>query len=88
MRRRSYGGFGINRWVVKTEHILGFAIFLIVFSSLFLFLGAMIQAGYGATVVAMANGLLIFLGATPWYIWLIVDIVAVAFLALAGGRGE
>ena len=89
MRRSNYGGgFGVNRWVVKTEHILGFAILLIVVSSLFLFLSAMIQAGYGDTVQAMTYSFLKFLAATPWYIWLIVDGVAIAFFVLANGRGE
>jgi hypothetical protein len=89
MRRRSYGGgFGVNRWVVKTEHILGFAILLIGVSSLLLFLSAMIQAGYGDTVQAMTHSFLVFLAATPWYIWLIIDAVAVAFLVLASGKGE
>jgi hypothetical protein len=89
MRRRSYsGGFGVNRWVVKTEHILGFAILLIAVSSLLLFLSAMIQAGYGDTVQEMTYSFLKFLAATPWYIWLIIDGVAVAFFVLASGKGE
>jgi hypothetical protein len=89
MRRRNYGvGFGVNRWVVKTEHILGFAILLIGVSSLLLFLSVMIQAGYGDTVQAMTYKFLQFLAATPWYIWLIIDGVAIAFFVLANGRGE
>ena len=89
MRRRNYsGGFGVNRWVIKTEHILGFAILLIGISSLFLFLAVMIQAGYGDTVQTMMYSFLQFLAATPWYIWLIVDGVAVAFFILANGKGE
>ena len=89
MRRRNYsGGFGVNRWVIKTEHILGFAILLIVISSLFLFLAAMIQAGYGDQVQAMTYSFLQFLAATPWYIWLIIDGVAIAFFVLASGKGE
>lgn len=88
MRRRIYRGFSVNRWVVKTEHILGFAILLILVSSLLLLLSATIQAGYGDTVVAWMMSFLKFLAATPWYIWLIIDVVAIAFLSLAGGRGE
>jgi hypothetical protein len=88
MRRRSYGGFSINRWVIKTEHILGFAILLIIVSSLFLLLGGLIQAGRSDMVNAMLVNFLTFLGYTPWYVWLIVDVVAIAFLSLAGGKGE
>lgn len=88
MRRRSYGGFGVNRWVVKTEHILGFAILLIGISSLLLFLSALIQAGRSDMVNVMIVNFMTFLGYTPWFVWLIIDLVAIAFLALAGGKGE
>ena len=88
MSRRSYGGFGVNRWVVKTEHILGFAIILIGISSLLLFLSALIQAGHSDTVNAMIVSFMTFLGYTPWFVWLIVDVVAIAFLFIAGGKGE
>ena len=88
MRRRSYGGFGVNRWVVKTEHILGFAILLIGVSSLLLFLSALIQAGRSDMVNVMIVNFMTFLGYTPWFVWLIIDLVAIAFLALAGGKGE
>lgn len=87
-RRRSGSGAGVSRWIVKTEHILGFAIFLIFVSSVLLFFGAMIQAGYSDTVNVMIVQFMTFLGYTPWYVWLIVDVVALAFLYLASGKGE
>jgi len=87
-RRRSGGGSGGSRWIVKTEHILGFALFLIFISSVLLFFGGMIQAGYSDTVNTMIVQFMTFLGYTPWYVWLIVDLVAVAFLYLASGKGE
>ena len=88
MRRRSYGGFGVNRWVVKTEHILGFAILLIGVSSLLLLFSALIQAGRSDVVNVWIVNFMTFLGYTPWFVWLIIDVVAIAFLALAGGKGK
>ena len=85
-RRRS--GTGINRWVVKSEHVLAFAIFLVAVSTLLLIIASTIQAGRSDLVNAVMISFLTFLGATPWYIWLIIDIVGVVFLVMAGGRGE
>ena len=87
-RRRSGSGYGVSRWVVKTEHILGFALFLIFVSSVLLFFGAIIQAGHSDWVNAMIVQFMTFLGYTPWYVWLIVDLVAIGFFYLASGRGE
>ncbi len=87
-RRRSGGGYGASRWIVKTEHILGFALFLIFVSTIMLLFASMIQAGHSDWVNAMIVQFMTFLGYTPWFVWLIVDIVAIAFFYLASGKGE
>ena len=87
-RRSSGGGYGASRWIVKTEHILGFAIFLIFVSSLMLFFGALIQAGHSDWVNNMIVQFMTFLGYMPWFVWLIVDVVAIAFFYMASGKGE
>ncbi len=88
MRWRNSGGFGVTRWVVKVEHALTLALLALIFGSINLFFGSLIQAGYSNVATAFMTAYFRFCAATPFYVWILVILFGIAIFLTVGGKNE
>ncbi len=81
-------GFGVTRWVVKVEHALFLADFMILIGALIAFFGGLIQAGYSDVATAITQDFLQLMGPIPWWVGLLFVGFGIILTMTTGGKGE
>lgn len=80
--------FGFGHSIVKLEHILFLAVFVILISIVALVFSALLQLGLSDLANGIVQVLFGLLVKTPWWIWLITCAMGFLFLIFAEGKGE
>lgn len=86
--RRSGGGFGVTRWVVKVEHALTLALLAIIIGAINLFFASLIQAGYSSVATAFMTAYFRLCAATPFYVWILIIFFGIGIFLTVGGKNE
>lgn len=80
--------FGYSHSIIKLEHILFLAVFVIVFSLIALVFSALLQLGLSDLANGIVQVIFGLLVKVPWWIWLVTGAMGVLFLIFAEGKGE